>query len=140
MLSWLPALASAAPTDDLPGHAGTFTVVDGILIFGVAPVGVFLLVALVVMRPGSAPKAQRYRPGRDWTAAPSWSGLQPRQATGGPLALGDGGREDGQTMPVMDGAHDAGHSNPASDAPRGASDSPHRPDDAGRTGGASGSW
>jgi hypothetical protein len=129
-LPLLAVAASAAPLDDLPGHAGTFTVVDGILVFGVAPVSVYLLIALIVMRPGTASKAQRYRPGRDWTAAPSWSGLHPESTRALPPAT--------DAVPVLDGAPDAVHadSTDTSDAPEPAPGrgEPHE------TGGARGSW
>ncbi len=125
----LPAVASAAPLDDLPGHASKFTVVDGFLIFGVAPVGVYLLIALLVMRPGTSSKAQRYRPGRDWTAAPSWSGLHPEASQNAPALEGG--------LPVMDGAPDAEHGDSREDAADGRSPERGAQRD---TGGARGSW
>jgi hypothetical protein len=125
----LPAVASAAPLDDLPGHASKFTVVDGFLVFGVAPVGVFLLVALLVMRPGTSSKAQRYRPGRDWTAAPSWSGLHPEAPSAMPVLE--------SKLPVMDGAPEQKHADSGADSGEqpAAERGPQRD-----IGGARGSW
>lgn len=98
--------AVAAPADDLPGHASSFTIVDGILVFAVLPVGLCLLVALVTLRPGSSPRAQRYRPGRGWDAEPSWSGPEPRQQAGATAAAIPAGEP---VMPVMSGTPEAEH-------------------------------
>jgi hypothetical protein len=141
-LAW-PTMASAATLDDLPGHTAKFSVIDGILIFGVAPVGVFLLIALIVMRPGTAPKAQRYRPGRDWNAEPSWSGLRPAGTSASDLpALPAGER----AMPVMQGAPDPAHGDSTTEA-GGSGVIPGTPDTEARggqppagSGGARGSW
>lgn len=106
LLAALPTAAVAAPADDLPGRTSTFTIVDGILLFAVLPVGISLLVALVTLRPGSAPRAQRYRPGRGWDAEPSWSGPEPRQqANAEPAALPVGE----PVMPVMTGSPSTEH-------------------------------
>lgn len=143
----LPAAASAAVTNDLPGHTGKFSVTDGILIFGVAPVGVFLLIALAVMRPGTSPKGQRYRPGRDWNAEPSWSGLRPAAPPGAAgtqaLAIPAGV----EPMPVMGGAADHHHTDSTTEAGGsgsvdGQTVSPPRGGEVDPTlgGGARGSW
>ena len=125
----LPAVASAAPLDDLPGHTSKFTIVDGFLVFGVAPVGVYLLIALLVMRPGTSSKAPRYRPGRDWTAAPSWSGLHPESPQAMPVLE--------NALPVMDGAPDQANADSREDSGQdpAAERGPQRD-----TGGARGSW
>jgi hypothetical protein len=155
-LAAVPAAAMAGPLDDTPGKAHPLGLVNGLLIFLVAPVGVFLIVAVLTLRPGSAPKAQRYRPGKDWSAAPSWTGVQPpREAThqapfagaGEPVTLPAGGRH--AHVPVMDGAphqehadtqadHDAlGHENDPAPVAETATPGDSSPPS---TGGASGSW
>lgn len=76
-----PAAAFAARPDvnGVDGHNPPLSVVSGILIFFVLPVGLTLLIALFFLRPGSAPGAQRYRPGRDWTADATWLGVPSRE-------------------------------------------------------------
>lgn len=105
----LSASAMAAG-GDLPGHARPLGAVSGILIFVVAPVGTFLLVAVLCLRPGAGPKSLRYRPGRGWDAPPAWFG----SSQGGARA----------SAPTPAGLPAAGE----------------RPDDHIRSGGASGSW
>ena len=144
-LSLVPAVASAAPAGDAPGRDHPLGVANSLLIFLVAPVGAFLLIALLTLRPGSAPKAQRYRPGRDWSAAPAWSGVKPEGAAARALSAGT------PHVPVMDGAPEQAHADTLADslAERAPTDEGARPDlpptgpvggDPGRSGGSSGSW
>ena len=152
---WLSlALPAAAWADDTPGHAAPLGVVNSLLIFLVAPVGVFLLVALLTLRPWASSSSQRYRPGRDWSAEPSWTGVQP--VTGGvsdEASSGAGGSvllphtEGGHHTPVMAGTPHQEHASSQVDHDTEAADhdsaaetpltTPHPPTE---TGGASGSW
>lgn len=108
LVAALPAAAVAAPADDLPGRTDSFSAVDGILIFGVVPVGVCLIVALLTLRPGTAPRSQRYRPGRGWHAEPSWSGPEPAQQAPEQVATLPTGEP---VMPVMSGTPETEHPN-----------------------------
>lgn len=47
------------------------TVVETVLIFAGIPIGVFAVVALMVLGPGAA-RAPRYRPGSSWDYRPVW--------------------------------------------------------------------
>lgn len=146
-------MPTAAWADDTPGHAAPLGVVNGLLIFLVAPVGVFLLVALLTLRPWTSSTSQRYRPGKDWSAEPSWTGVQPAidgrsdEATAGP-----GGSvtlphtEGGHHTPVMAGTPHQEHASSQEDhdaeaagehPPHPGPTAPHPPTE---TGGASGSW
>lgn len=57
------------------GRTG-LTAPETLLLFVGAPVGMFLLIAAVVMRPGTR-GGTRYRPGRGWDAPETWFGDQP---------------------------------------------------------------
>ncbi|HEX7356032.1 MAG TPA: hypothetical protein VF288_14515 [Mycobacteriales bacterium] len=147
------ALPAAALADDLPGHAAPLGVADGLLIFLVIPVGVFFVVALLTLRPWASSSSQRYRPGRDWSAEPSWTGARPAgELTEGAATDADGKvllphTAGGRHAPVMAGTphqeharsqeeHDAaarqaeGEAAPPTASPRPPTE----------TGGASGSW
>jgi hypothetical protein len=152
---WLSlVLPNAAWADDTPGHAAPLGVVNSLLIFLVAPVGVFLLVALLTLRPWASSTSQRYRPGKDWSAEPSWTGVQPAidprsdEAVSGP----DGSvtlphTEGGHHAPVMAGTPHQEHASSQADHDAEAAEqdvppqtppaAPHPPTE---TGGASGSW
>ncbi|MGH3744529.1 MAG: hypothetical protein ACRDTP_06685 [Mycobacteriales bacterium] len=153
-LSLSLALPAAAFADDTPGHASPLGVVNSLLIFLVLPVGVFLVVGLLTLRPWAANSSQRYRPGRDWSAEPSWTGVQPAPpALPDAASSGEDGRvmlphtEGGHHAPVMAGtphqehassqadhdAAEAGHDAEGETPPTG----PHPPTE---TGGARGSW
>jgi hypothetical protein len=67
-----PAFATDRPDDgDEPGEPRSRLAT--LLIFGVLPVGLFLLIALLVMAPSIA-RGPRYRPGLGWQAGPEWYG------------------------------------------------------------------
>lgn len=150
---WLSlALPAAALADDTPGHAAPLGVVNGLLIFLVAPVGVFLLVALLTLRPWASSSSQRYRPGKDWAAEPSWTGVQPAARALPEASSGSDGSvqlphtEGGHHTPVMAGTPRQEHASSQADHDRDAADhdpesetttTPHPPTE---TGGASGSW
>lgn len=86
----LPATAIAAgpPQVNEVRPGSSLGIVNGILIFGVIPIGVFGVLALIFLRPGSAPGAQRYRPGRGWNADPTWIGVPGRETTETPALEG----------------------------------------------------
>lgn len=151
---WLTvALPAAALADDLPGHAAPLGVADGLLIFLAIPVGVFCLVAVFTLRPGSSSGAQRYRPGRPWKAEPSWTGVAPPHGEL-PVAQSDDPHaplhlphtEAGPHTPVMAGAPHHVHANAQADHdhPEGeeevAEAPPQEPHPPTETGGARGSW
>lgn len=88
----LPATAGAyVGQNGDPRPLGT---VNEILIFGVGPIGVFLLLGLLTMRPGRGSPASRYRPGREWPHPAQWFGTadgeQPESTTASP-SPGHGG-------------------------------------------------
>ncbi len=66
-----PALAQVPDDGDDPG-AG-LTPFEAILIYGVVPLALFALIALLVLAPSIA-RGPRYRPGLGWFAAPVWFG------------------------------------------------------------------
>jgi hypothetical protein len=45
---------------------------ETVLIYGVIPLAVFLLLALVTLLPGRGKDKTRYRPGQPWEYAPVW--------------------------------------------------------------------
>ena len=67
MLSASPAWA--LDDGEVPGE-GT-TAIETLLIYVVAPAGLFLLIALLVLAP-SMSRGPRYRPSVGWWAAPIW--------------------------------------------------------------------
>jgi hypothetical protein len=93
-----PASAVYRDDGDEPGQALSYGTT--LLIFGVLPVALFAIIALLVMLPSLA-KGPRYRPGLSWWASPAWFGgpadpdavkperlaqIQPMQGTGGTRA------------------------------------------------------
>ena len=66
-----PASAVYRDDGDEPGQALTYF--NTLLIFGVLPVALFAIIALLVMLPSLA-KGPRYRPGLRWWASPVWFG------------------------------------------------------------------
>jgi hypothetical protein len=48
--------------------------VNTLLIFIGGPVGVFLILAFLCLRPQKGTAASRYRPGRSWSNSPEWFG------------------------------------------------------------------
>lgn len=89
----LPALAYAFVGEH--GDPRPLGPVNEILIFGVGPIGVFLLVALITLRPQRSSGASRYRPGRGWGYGPVWFGTRGAQpvepAADAPASPGHGG-------------------------------------------------
>lgn len=81
-LAGRPALA--AGYDNVDGAHRPLGLAAIILIFAVVPVGLTVLLTAIFLRPGSAPGATRYRPGRPWDAPPVWFGepsqIDPQQA------------------------------------------------------------
>jgi len=74
LLGWAiasPTLAAVPDDGDEPG-AG-LSALETILLYGIVPLGFFLLIALLVYAPSIA-RGPRYRPGLGWFAAPVWFG------------------------------------------------------------------
>ncbi len=72
MLVASPAFAGLNRDDgDDPG--ASMSTLKVVLIFGGAPIGLFLLIALLVALPGIV-KGPRYRPGKSWQGTPQWYG------------------------------------------------------------------
>lgn len=123
----VPSTASAAAVDGQSVPLGT---VSALLIFAGVPLGVFAVLALLTLRPGASQGAQRYRPGREWTAVPTWFGAEPRAAATMPaLPAGSGDRADlhgaggdGQRR-VVEGTVEDGSMAAAGSGPGGASGS-----------------
>jgi hypothetical protein len=97
-------------------------VIETVLIYGVIPLAVFLILALLTLLPGRGRGRTKYRPGQPWTAAPLWFEPHPdsRSSAGG---HGDP-HADGHTAPGL-GATAAAltigehpHEPQQSDAPR----------------------
>jgi hypothetical protein len=72
LLSAAPAMASV-PTDDGTYHGSSLGAGYTILLFVVAPIGGFLLIAGLALLP-SALSRPRYRPGSPWDHEPRWFG------------------------------------------------------------------
>jgi hypothetical protein len=77
MAATSPVFAQNRDDGDDPGQQ--LTVLENLLLFVVAPLGLFLLISLLVLAPSIA-KGPRYRPGLSWWAEPVWfsgpSGLE----------------------------------------------------------------
>lgn len=87
LLAAAPAHAAGAPPRvDIDGVHQPLGAVNAILIFGGIPAALAAVLALIFLRPSSAPGAQRYRPGRGWDADPVWFGLDPQAGPNGPQA------------------------------------------------------
>lgn len=71
VLAAAPAFALDPDDGDDPGPP--ISALEVVLIFGVIPIGVFLLIALLVSLP-SIVNGPRYRPGLGWQGAPQWYG------------------------------------------------------------------
>ena len=107
------------------------SVTETVLIYGVIPLAVFVLLAVLTLLPGRGKERTKYRPGQPWNAAPIW--YEPH-----PDTTGGHGAE----------SHDDGHSAPrlgATVAALAIGERPHQPNgaDAPRrtaAGGARGTW
>lgn len=62
---------------DEPGE--TISRLKAVLLFGVVPIGLFLLIALLVALP-SVVRGPRYRPGQGWQGNPEWYGAPGAEA------------------------------------------------------------
>jgi hypothetical protein len=82
-LTAAPAFALYRDDGDDPGKQ--ISTLKAILVFGVIPIGLMALIALLVMLPSLA-KGPRYRPGLDWQATPEWYG-----APGSEVEAGEAG-------------------------------------------------
>ena len=110
------------------------SVTETVLIYGVIPLAVFLLLAVLTLLPGRGKEKTKYRPGQPWTAAPIW--WEPHPDASGVVG---GHAED---------AHADGHAAPSLGATAAAlaiGEHPHAPQesDAHRrtaAGGARGTW
>lgn len=76
-----PVLAQNRDDGDDPGRA--LTALENLLLFVVAPLGLFLVIALLVLAPSIA-RGPRYRPGLSWWAEPVWLGGPAGPAVGAP--------------------------------------------------------
>jgi hypothetical protein len=76
-LTAAPAFALYRDDGDDPGKQ--ISTLKAILVFGVIPIGLMALIALLVMLPSLA-KGPRYRPGLDWQATPEWYGAPGAEA------------------------------------------------------------
>jgi hypothetical protein len=109
-------------------------VIETVLIYGVIPLAVFVVLAVLTLIPGRGKEKTKYRPGQPWTAAPVW--FEPH-----PDAAGVHGGHD-------EDAHLDGHARPGLGATAAAlaiGQRPHQPsapETARRTaaGGARGTW
>lgn len=66
------------------------SIVETVLVFAGIPIGVFALMALIVLGPGAA-RAPRYRPGGEWDYHPVW--YLPHPAVTSQLAPLDSSRQ-----------------------------------------------
>jgi hypothetical protein len=57
-------------------------VIETVLIYGVIPLAVFVVLALLTLLPGRGKDRTRYRPGQPWTADPVWYEPHPDAAGG----------------------------------------------------------
>jgi hypothetical protein len=77
--AWLGSTVAASPAafalhrEDGDDPGPQISTLKALLIFGVVPVGISLLIALVVSLPSLA-KGPRYRPGLGWEGTPEWYG------------------------------------------------------------------
>lgn len=87
----LSALAHLHLATGGTGRTG-LTVPETIGLFVGIPVGSFLLIAAIVMRPGSS-GGTRYRPGRGWDAPETWFGERPAESELPPTGSAGSGHE-----------------------------------------------
>lgn len=87
MATVTPALAREQDAGSDPGEP--LPPLAALLIFGVLPVGLFLLIALLVSA-GSIARGTRYRPDRVWDATPVEFGIPPQPAAAAELARAAG--------------------------------------------------
>ena len=73
LLVALAGPASAVYRDDGDDPGQGLSYFSSLLIFGVLPLAMFAIIALLVMLPSLA-KGPRYRPGLSWWASPVWFG------------------------------------------------------------------
>ncbi|TKJ33937.1 hypothetical protein [Blastococcus sp. CCUG 61487] len=111
------------------------TVAETILVFVVAPLAIFLVLAFFTLGPGVRNRRPRYKPGQAWTHAPVWYEPHPESTGHGgghgeTAAIGSSvyGEEAAATHAVSGGSPDGG----APAAPR--------PVPGGPLGGARGTW
>lgn len=96
-----PALAQKRDDGDDPGQQ--LTALGNLLLYVVAPLGLFLLISLLVLAPSIA-KSPRYRPGLSWWAEPVWFGGPGGGApAGGSLGVGDAASILRTVEPTRDG-------------------------------------
>jgi hypothetical protein len=93
-------LAQTRDDGDNPGRQ--LTALENLLLYVVAPLGLFLLIAFLVMAP-SIVRGPRYRPGLSWWAEPVWFG-GPRRGPSHEPAVGD----PAAAVSVIEPTHDGG--------------------------------
>ena len=103
-------------------------VIETVLIYGVIPLAVFVILAVLTLLPGRGKERTKYRPGQPWNAPPIWWEPHP-DSTGGHGAESHG---DGHAPPRLG----------ATVAALAIGERPHDPDAHRRTaaGGARGTW
>lgn len=92
VLAAAPAFALHRDDGDDPGQQ--ISKLKAILLFGVTPIGIMAVIALLVMLPSLA-RGPRYRLGEEWRATPEWYG-----APGAEPAIGSGGYGHGHAPAV----------------------------------------
>jgi hypothetical protein len=91
-----PSLAAASPAvalyrDDGAELGGSLSALMTLLVFVVAPIALFLGIALLVTLP-SIIGGPRYRPGLGWRATPEWYGGPEEEVDTGPAGKPEPGR------------------------------------------------
>src|SRR5829696_5099164 len=71
--------------------------IETVLIYGVIPLAVFVILAVLTLLPGRGKERTKYRPGQAWTAPPIWWEPHP-ETTGG---HGDESHDDGHSAPRL---------------------------------------
>jgi hypothetical protein len=109
------------------------SVIETVLIYGVIPLAVFLVLAVLTLLPGRGKDRTKYRPGQAWTTPPIW--WEPHPDTTGGHGTESHGAE----------SHGDGYGAPrlgATAAALAIGERPHEPEAHRRTaaGGARGTW
>ncbi|HEV7871272.1 MAG TPA: hypothetical protein VGO95_08465 [Modestobacter sp.] len=74
-------------------------VIETVLIYGVIPLAVFVLLAILTLLPGRGKDRTKYRPGQPWTEAPVW--FEPHPGTSGVAGHGDDAHGDAHHAPGL---------------------------------------
>lgn len=96
---------AALERDDGDDPGSQLTTIESLLLFGVVPVGIMLVIALLVVLPGML-KGNRGKPGINWDGQPEWYG----GPEGEKPALEPGQSQQALTGTVVSTGEDAGGS------------------------------